>query len=62
MQTVKQILVDANKVAQGVVLQDGTEIRSKVVLSNATAKVTFIDMLEKVSHLYKSVGESKSPL
>lgn len=30
---------------QGVRLEDGTEILSKVVLSNATPKVTFMDLL-----------------
>ncbi|XP_022052722.1 pyridine nucleotide-disulfide oxidoreductase domain-containing protein 2 [Acanthochromis polyacanthus] len=38
---VGQILVDSNGAAKGVVLKDGTEIRSKVVLSNATPYVTF---------------------
>ena len=35
--------------AVGVTLKDGTEVRAKVVLSNATPKVTFIDLLQKVS-------------
>lgn len=38
---VEQVLVDSNNTAKGVVLKDGTEIHSKVVLSNATAYVTF---------------------
>lgn len=38
---VEQVLVDSNSTAKGVVLKDGTEIYSKVVLSNATAYVTF---------------------
>ena len=33
---------------RAVVLNDGTEIRTDIVLSNATAKVTFLDLLEKV--------------
>ncbi|XP_041065773.1 pyridine nucleotide-disulfide oxidoreductase domain-containing protein 2 [Carcharodon carcharias] len=41
---VSSILVDSNGTAQGVVLKDGTEIRSKVVLSNATAHVTFLKL------------------
>ena len=43
-----EISVDGEHGAAGVVLEDGTEIRSKVVLSNATPKVTYIDLLEKV--------------
>ena len=39
--------------AEGVVLDNGKEIKSKVVLSNATPKVTFLDLLTKVC----SVGE-----
>uniref|UniRef100_A0A3Q1AN62 Pyridine nucleotide-disulfide oxidoreductase domain-containing protein 2 n=1 Tax=Amphiprion ocellaris TaxID=80972 RepID=A0A3Q1AN62_AMPOC len=38
---VGQILVGSNGAAKGVVLKDGTEIHSKVVLSNATPYVTF---------------------
>ncbi|XP_003964167.1 pyridine nucleotide-disulfide oxidoreductase domain-containing protein 2 isoform X1 [Takifugu rubripes] len=38
---VDQVLVGSDGAAKGVVLKDGTEIRSKVVLSNATPDVTF---------------------
>uniref|UniRef100_A0A671VYB4 Pyridine nucleotide-disulfide oxidoreductase domain-containing protein 2 n=1 Tax=Sparus aurata TaxID=8175 RepID=A0A671VYB4_SPAAU len=38
---VEQVLVDSDGAAKGVVLKDGTEIHSKVVLSNATPYVTF---------------------
>lgn len=38
---VEQVLVDSNGGAKGVVLKDGTEIYSKVVLSNATPHVTY---------------------
>ncbi|XP_052219667.1 pyridine nucleotide-disulfide oxidoreductase domain-containing protein 2-like isoform X2 [Dreissena polymorpha] len=41
---VRTILTKNNE-ASGVVLEDGTEIRSKVILSNATPKVTFLDLL-----------------
>jgi phytoene dehydrogenase-like protein len=44
---IKQILVNGDRKAEGVVLEDGMEIRSQLVLSNATAKVTFIDLLEQ---------------
>ena len=48
MKSVVEIKVNGERGAVGVVLDDGTEIRSKVVLSNATPKVTYIDLLEKV--------------
>lgn len=35
--------------AVGVRLQDDTEVWADAVLSNATPKVTFLDLLEKVS-------------
>ncbi|XP_078129908.1 pyridine nucleotide-disulfide oxidoreductase domain-containing protein 2 [Sander vitreus] len=38
---VGQVLVGSDGAAKGVVLKDGTEIHSKVVLSNATPHVTF---------------------
>lgn len=34
--------------AVGVVLEDGQEVAAKVVLSNATPKVTFLDLLDQV--------------
>lgn len=40
-QDVEQILVGSDGAARGVVLKDGTEVHSKVVLSNATPYVTF---------------------
>ncbi|XP_072177377.1 pyridine nucleotide-disulfide oxidoreductase domain-containing protein 2-like [Diadema setosum] len=42
---VSSVLVSGDNAACGVVLEDGTEIRSKVVLSNATPKITFLDLL-----------------
>ena len=47
MQPVKQIIVK-NNVAEGVLLGDGTVVRAKTVLSNATPKVTFFDLLSDV--------------
>eukprot|EP00731_Ephydatia_muelleri_P020515 Em0013g242a len=41
---VQQIIVK-NNVVEGVLLQDGTVVRAKTVLSNATPKVTFFDLL-----------------
>ncbi|MBN3326713.1 PYRD2 protein, partial [Atractosteus spatula] len=43
-QTVEQVLVGPDGSAKGVVLKDGTEIHSKVVLSNATPHVTFREL------------------
>ena len=42
-----QILVRGGR-AVGVRLQDGTELEADMVLSNATPKVTFLDLLEEV--------------
>lgn len=47
----KAILTRENN-TYGVVLEDGTEVRSKVILSNATPKVTFLDLLPEVCFLY----------
>ncbi|XP_051946217.1 pyridine nucleotide-disulfide oxidoreductase domain-containing protein 2-like isoform X1 [Xyrauchen texanus] len=38
---VGQVLIDQDGSVRGIVLKDGTEVRSKVVLSNATPYVTF---------------------
>ena len=38
----------ANGKANGVTLEDGTEIRAKSVLSNATPKVTYLNLLHPV--------------
>lgn len=45
---VSSIIIN-NNTAKGVVLQDGTEVKAKVVLSNATPKVTYLDLLPKGS-------------
>ncbi|XP_059148751.1 pyridine nucleotide-disulfide oxidoreductase domain-containing protein 2-like [Physella acuta] len=45
---VSSIIMEKN-VAKGVVLSDGTEIKAKIVLSNATSKVTYLDLLPKES-------------
>ena len=50
-QPVSQIMYENDK-ATGVVLQDGTELKAKVVMSNATPKITFLDLLPKV-HVHK---------
>ena len=48
LQEVEQVLVDSDGAAKGVVLKDGTEIYSKVVLSNATPYVTFKNLAPRV--------------
>lgn len=47
-QDVEQVLVGSDGAAKGVVLKDGTEIHSKVVLSNATPHVTFKKLTPQV--------------
>ncbi|XP_055976823.1 pyridine nucleotide-disulfide oxidoreductase domain-containing protein 2 [Sorex fumeus] len=59
--TVASVQVDSGGRAHGVVLQDGTEVRSKVVLSNASPQTTFLkltpqtwlpeDFVESISQL-----------
>ncbi|KAM8738761.1 pyridine nucleotide-disulfide oxidoreductase domain-containing protein 2 [Acanthopagrus latus] len=46
---VEQVLVDSDGAAKGVVLKDGTEIYSKVVLSNATPYVTFKNLAPRAA-------------
>ncbi|KAM8924621.1 pyridine nucleotide-disulfide oxidoreductase domain-containing protein 2 [Pelodytes ibericus] len=46
-QEVKQILVDGSGKAKGVVLKDGTEVHSKLVLSNATPHHTYLTLSPK---------------
>ena len=48
-------MVDSRNKANGVALADGTEIKAKVVLSNATPKVTYLDLLHAVSMLPSTV-------
>lgn len=48
-QDVSQILVGSDGDAEGVVLKDGTEIHSKVVLSNATPYITFKNLTPQVT-------------
>jgi phytoene dehydrogenase-like protein len=43
---VHEILVDSNQTAYGVRLQDGSVIRAKRVVSNATTHVTFMRLIE----------------
>ncbi|XP_063195416.1 pyridine nucleotide-disulfide oxidoreductase domain-containing protein 2 isoform X2 [Chroicocephalus ridibundus] len=43
-QAVCHVLLGKDGRAQGVVLQDGTEVRSKLVLSNASPQITFLEL------------------
>ncbi|NWJ07363.1 PYRD2 protein, partial [Crypturellus undulatus] len=43
-QPVSRVLLGRDGRAQGVALQDGTEVRSKVVLSNASPQLTFLEL------------------
>ena len=45
---VSSIQTNKESRATGVVLDDGREITAKVVLSNATARVTFLDLVKPV--------------
>jgi phytoene dehydrogenase-like protein len=49
LQPVTRILTSGEGRACGVLLEDDTEIRAKAVLSNATPKVTYFDLISKVS-------------
>nr|XP_048713232.1 pyridine nucleotide-disulfide oxidoreductase domain-containing protein 2 isoform X3 [Caretta caretta] len=42
---VARVLLGPRGEAQGVVLQDGTEVKSKLVLSNASAQLTFLQLV-----------------
>uniref|UniRef100_A0A8B9G906 Pyridine nucleotide-disulfide oxidoreductase domain-containing protein 2 n=1 Tax=Amazona collaria TaxID=241587 RepID=A0A8B9G906_9PSIT len=42
---VSHVLLGRDGQAQGVVLQDGTEVRSKLVLSNASPQITFLELI-----------------
>ena len=42
-------IISSNQQVQGVVLKDGTEVKADVVLSNATPKVTYLDLVQAVS-------------
>lgn len=48
LQDVEHVLVDSDGAARGVVLKDGTEIHSRIVLSNATPYVTFKNLMPQV--------------
>lgn len=46
------ILDGLSESVRGVALEDGSEIQADIVLSNATPKVTFLDLLPKVFFTY----------
>lgn len=47
-QAVCHVLLGRDGEAQGVALQDGTEVRSKLVLSNAAPQITFLELIPQV--------------
>lgn len=47
-QVVCHVLLGRDGQAQGVALQDGTEVRSKLVLSSASPQITFLDLIPQV--------------
>lgn len=49
IQPVAKILVGSGNAITGVLLEDGSEVKAAVVLSNATPKITFLDLIPKVS-------------
>ena len=51
----QQVLVGADGSARGVVLQDGTEVHSKVVLSNATPYLTFKHLAPQVINTWSAM-------
>lgn len=48
LQTVAKVQVNSEGHVQGVILQDGQEVRSRVVLSCASPQVTFLELTPQV--------------
>ncbi|XP_013392053.1 pyridine nucleotide-disulfide oxidoreductase domain-containing protein 2 isoform X2 [Lingula anatina] len=44
---VARVMTSSSGETSGVCLQDGTELRARIVLSNATPKVTYLDLMEE---------------
>lgn len=55
-QDVGKILVGSDGAAKGVVLKDGTEVHSQVVLSNATPHVTFKRLTPQVAKINDEIN------
>lgn len=62
-QAVCHVLLGKDGRAQGVVLQDGTEVRSKLVLSNASPQITFLELTPQVQGAqgWQGLGVVASP-
>ncbi len=45
LQPVSSVIVNGSNKACGVVLEDGTEVRSKTVFSNATPQITYLKLV-----------------
>ena len=56
IQPVAKILVGSGNAITGVLMEDGSEVKAAAVLSNATPKITFLDLLPKVSAEYYLVA------
>lgn len=63
-QVVCQVLLGRNGQVQGVALQDGTEVRSKLVLSNASPQITFLELTPQVwgTQDWQGLGTVTSPV
>lgn len=51
LQTVAKVQVNSEGHVQGVILQDGQEVRSRVVLSCASPQITFLELTPQVRWL-----------
>lgn len=56
-QAVSQILLSSDKKVQGVCLQDGTEVKSRLVLSNASPRHTFLELTPQVCLAFRQNRE-----
>lgn len=52
VQAVCHVLLGRDGQAQGIALQDGTEVRSKLVLSNASPQITFLELVPRVQYTW----------
>ena len=63
VQAVCHVLLGRDGRAQGIALQDGTEVRSKLVLSNASPQITFLELTPQVrgARGWQGLGVVASP-
>lgn len=62
-QAVCHVLLGRDGRVQGVALQDGTEVKSKLVLSNASPQITFLELTPQVrgTQGWQGLGVVASP-